>query len=86
MIRKPVVAGRFYTANPSLLAKEVSGLVGQKKEKIDAIGVVSPHAGYMYSGGVAGEVLSSIKPKAVGAITSVKQRFTNCGFQLKNNF
>jgi len=63
MIRKPVVAGQFYTANPSLLAKEVSGLVGQKKETIDAIGVVSPHAGYVYSGGVAGEVLSSIKPK-----------------------
>ncbi len=65
MIRKPAVAGQFYTANPSLLAKEVSGLVGQKKEKIDAIGVISPHAGYAYSGGVAGEVLSSIKPKAV---------------------
>ncbi|MGB2705847.1 MAG: AmmeMemoRadiSam system protein B [Candidatus Omnitrophota bacterium] len=65
MIRKPVVAGQFYTASPSLLEKEVSGLAGQKKEKIDAIGVVSPHAGYVYSGGVAGEVLSSIKTKPV---------------------
>jgi len=63
MIRKPVVAGRFYTADPSLLAKEVLNLVEQKKEKIDAIGVISPHAGYMYSGGVAGGVLSSIKSK-----------------------
>lgn len=64
MIRKPVVAGQFYTASPSLLQKEISGLVSQKKEKIDAIGVVSPHAGYVYSGGVAGEVLSSIEPKS----------------------
>jgi AmmeMemoRadiSam system protein B len=64
MIRKPVVAGQFYTGDEALLAKEVAGLTPQKKDKLDAIGVVSPHAGYIYSGPVAGEVLSSIKPKS----------------------
>ena len=64
MIRKPVVAGQFYTASQAMLTKEVEGFVAQKKEKIDAKGVVSPHAGYVYSGAVAGEVLSSIKPKS----------------------
>lgn len=63
MIRKPVVAGQFYTASEGLLTKEVAKLSTQKKEKIDAVGVVSPHAGYVYSGEVAGDVLSSIKPK-----------------------
>ncbi|UCD55443.1 MAG: AmmeMemoRadiSam system protein B [Candidatus Omnitrophota bacterium] len=63
MIRKPVVAGQFYTADQAMLTKEVEGFVAQKKETLDAKGVVSPHAGYIYSGPVAGEVLSSIKPK-----------------------
>ena len=63
MSREPVVAGQFYTGKETLLRKEVAGFVDQKKEKLDAIGVVSPHAGYMYSGSVAGCVLSSIKPK-----------------------
>ena len=63
MIRKPVVAGQFYKGSEALLTKEVAGLTPQKKETLDAKGVVSPHAGYIYSGPVAGEVLSSIKPK-----------------------
>ncbi|OGW75738.1 MAG: AmmeMemoRadiSam system protein B [Omnitrophica bacterium RBG_13_46_9] len=63
MTRKPVVAGRFYPASASILNKEISCLVTKREDKIDAMGVVSPHAGYMYSGAIAGEVLSSIKPK-----------------------
>ena len=64
MIRKPVVAGQFYTRSERLLTKEVADLTPRKKEIFDAVGVVSPHAGYIYSGSVAGEVLSSIKPKS----------------------
>jgi len=63
MTRKAVVAGSFYTEDPALLAGEVSGFLGQKRERVNAIGVISPHAGYKYSGEVAGEVFSSIKPK-----------------------
>lgn len=61
--RKPVVAGQFYTASETLLKKEVMRFSCHKGEQIDAIGAVSPHAGYVYSGAVAGEVLSAIKPK-----------------------
>ena len=63
MTRKPVVAGQFYTASEALLKKEVARFAGKKKEVRSVLGVVSPHAGYAYSGPVAGEVLSSIKPK-----------------------
>lgn len=63
MTRKPVVAGQFYTASEALLKKEIARFAGQKKEAKSVLGVVSPHAGYVYSGSVAGEVLSSIKPK-----------------------
>ena len=60
MIRQPAVAGKFYEDSPSLLKKEVGAFIeeGLKKEK--AIGVVSPHAGYVYSGRVAGAVYSRI--------------------------
>ena len=63
MMRKPVVAGQFYPGSEALLEKELSALTVDKKKKLDAVGVVSPHAGYVYSGPVAGEVLSSIKAK-----------------------
>ena len=63
MIRKPVVAGQFYSGSKEALEREVQALVDSKADKEDAIGVVSPHAGYAYSGPVAGSVLSAIKPR-----------------------
>ena len=63
MIRKPAVAGRFYSANENSLKKQLAGFMAQKEKKIEALGVVSPHAGYVYSGDVAGRVLSSIAPR-----------------------
>ena len=63
MIRNPAVAGQFYRGTKEALEKEVAPLVKKEAAKEDAIGVVSPHAGYLYSGAVAGATLSSIKPK-----------------------
>lgn len=61
MIRKPAVAGSFYSSSPSELASEVSGYVVHDAVKVKAIGIVSPHAGLMYSGAVAGAVYSRIE-------------------------
>ena len=62
MIRPPAVAGRFYSSDPKQLAREVDQfLVGEGAEQIRALGCVVPHAGYMYSGHVAGAVYSSIE-------------------------
>ncbi len=63
MLREPAVAGTFYTANPEKLRHEVEEFLhGEKKILSEpAIGVVSPHAGYMYSGHVAGSVFSRVK-------------------------
>ncbi|MBU1999490.1 MAG: MEMO1 family protein [Candidatus Omnitrophica bacterium] len=64
MQRQPVVAGRFYPGDKASLEKEIGKYVaGAGQKKIDAIGCVSPHAGYMCSGGVAGALLSAIKPR-----------------------
>jgi AmmeMemoRadiSam system protein B len=58
MIRKPVVAGQFYPASASELKAMIEGMV-----KEEAIGLVLPHAGYVYSGPVAAAVISRIKFK-----------------------
>jgi len=63
MIRNPVVAGQFYPATPSSLEAQVRGLVDEKAPKQEVIGLVSPHAGYAYSGAVAGAVMSRIRFK-----------------------
>jgi len=63
MIRKPAVAGRFYSGNARDLEAEARRLISfqQPARRRSAIAVVCPHAGYMYSGGVAGQVLGAVK-------------------------
>lgn len=61
MIREPAVAGRFYPANPTRLRQDVETYLKPVAAKTHAIGVVSPHAGYMYSGHVAGATLARIE-------------------------
>ncbi len=58
MIRLPAVAGQFYPASPQELERMIAGLVDKKAPKTAAVGAVSPHAGYIYSGGVAGATIS----------------------------
>jgi len=60
IIRDPAVAGKFYSASKEELHKEVSQyIIDHPKEFV--IGIVSPHAGFIYSGHVAGEVYSRIE-------------------------
>jgi len=61
LVRQPFVAGRFYPANPQRLRAEVESYIAIPADlggapKIPALGCVVPHAGYMYSGHVAGAV------------------------------
>ncbi|MGA2367412.1 MAG: AmmeMemoRadiSam system protein B [Dehalococcoidia bacterium] len=63
MIREAAVAGQFYPGWPDELKEMIQFMTGKETPKMDAIGVVSPHAGYIYSGPVAGAVFSRIKFK-----------------------
>lgn len=53
MTRMPAVSGSFYPGRASELRRTVVSALGELQPAA-AIGVVSPHAGYLYSGGVAG--------------------------------
>jgi AmmeMemoRadiSam system protein B len=58
--RSPAVAGQFYYGSASKLTHQVEQYVDQKAKKEKVIGIVSPHAGIVYSGPVAGAVYSTI--------------------------
>ena len=63
MIRSPVVAGQFYPGSSDGLRRMIEGMVDKKAKKVEVIGLVSPHAGYIYSGAVAAAVISRVKFK-----------------------
>ena len=61
MLRKAAVAGRFYPSQPDRLRRDLEAHLGPPRARQQARGVVVPHAGYFYSGGVAGAVFSGIE-------------------------
>ncbi|MBD1399142.1 AmmeMemoRadiSam system protein B [Pelovirga terrestris] len=60
MIRQPVVAGLFYPASAVELKRQLATFVSEEDQQ-QAAAVVLPHAGYGYSGDVAGDVISRIR-------------------------
>ena len=60
MIRQPAVAGQFYSRTPEVLAAEVARHMAPSIVPRQARAIISPHAGLMYSGSVAGAVYSRI--------------------------
>lgn len=60
MLRKPAVAGYFYQGSPEKLAEQVNRYIENNVKKTKAIGILSPHAGLIYSGAVAGAVYSRL--------------------------
>ncbi len=66
-IRHPQVAGYFYPAEKDKLQKDISSLLQSAKlEKYfnKIFGIVSPHAGYIYSGKTAAYVYNLLKDKS----------------------
>lgn len=60
MIRRAVVAGSFYPGTPERLRAQAADLIAWDLPKVRAIGAVVPHAGYIYSGRVAGAVYARL--------------------------
>lgn len=60
MTRNPAVAGYFYPGRKEELQRMLSEMVDPEQDRCEALAVISPHAGYIYSGKVAGAVYSSV--------------------------
>ena len=71
-VRHPAVAGRFYPGRPEALLRDLEKYLGpepESAEKVEAaLGCVVPHAGYMYSGHVAGAVYRRLPRRATYVI------------------
>ena len=73
-IKEPNVSGQFYSADPNELSREVEGYISSAtvmpyKKKIDII--MAPHAGYLFSGPVAGYSFKSISEEQYKTIVIV---------------
>lgn len=63
-VRPSPLAGRWYDADPELLARRVDGFLDAAQlPDLDGevIGVIAPHAGHAYSGPVAGYAFAAIR-------------------------
>ena len=61
-VRPPAVAGRFYPRRADELEREIREFTfTTETARVRAIGCIAPHAGYVYSGHVAGAVYSRIE-------------------------
>ncbi|MEI7542559.1 MAG: AmmeMemoRadiSam system protein B [bacterium] len=66
MIREPLFAGSFYDAKPEDLKNHITEMTGELVKKTKALGIIAPHAGYIYSGVVAAQVYSAVEiPKTI---------------------
>jgi AmmeMemoRadiSam system protein B len=63
-IRAPAVAGSFYPCDPLALRAGVRGYVAEPSaaEAVAPKAVIAPHAGYVYSGPIAGRAFASLAP------------------------
>lgn len=59
--REPIVAGQFYPANPKQLRELVNNYLALEEPPAPAFGLMVPHAGYPYSGAIAGQTFSGVK-------------------------
>jgi len=73
-VRSPVVAGAFYPSDPSALARDVDRFLDQAELPEVAgeiVGIVSPHAGYIYSGSVAAHAYVALRGRAFDTVVVV---------------
>jgi len=84
MVRKAVASGKFYPANKNSLMLSLEELIPLNELKHNAVGVVSPHAGYMYSGSVAGKVFASIRPKETYILLGPNHTGSGPNFSISN--
>jgi AmmeMemoRadiSam system protein B len=81
--RHPNVAGRFYTAVPARLKKEIQGYIAEPAAaRAKAYGVMVPHAGYLYSGAVCGRALASVEIPDTVLILHTKHQLGGGTFSL----
>jgi AmmeMemoRadiSam system protein B/AmmeMemoRadiSam system protein A len=63
--RPPAVAGAFYTDDPVQLRVQVEAMLAAASAESRSLALVVPHAGYVFSGAVAGEAFATLDGEAL---------------------
>ncbi len=68
-VRRPAVAGSFYTADAARLGAEVRRLMGRPRQGVEAPrALIAPHAGYVFSGATAGKTFAALQSAEVSRV------------------
>jgi MEMO1 family protein len=59
-VRNSYAAGSYYPGTPAAVKAALGKFIDKSAPKQDAVGLLVPHAGYVYSGAVAGAAISRI--------------------------
>ena len=74
-VRKPAVAGTFYPSDKNSLKYHIEEYIAHAENKSDdrkiVRGIVSPHAGYVYSGPVAGWSFKQVQGKQYDSVVVI---------------
>ena len=69
-VRPPAVAGTFYPADPSELRSAVQGCLGEPGGRTPKA-IIAPHAGYVFSGPVAGSAYAQVARAGLSRVVIV---------------
>lgn len=83
-VRDATHAGSWYEGTATELRRRLGGWMRavSADEGVDALGIVSPHAGYMYSGEVAASVYDAVKIPQTALILNPNHRGMGAAFAL----
>jgi AmmeMemoRadiSam system protein B len=85
MIRRPAVAGSFYPGSKTALEKELAEYIEISENKKKVLGLISPHAGYIYSGNCAGKGFGLVEIPGTVIILGVNHRSMGHPFAVDGN-
>jgi hypothetical protein len=71
MVRKPSASGNFYPGTKAILEEELGKYIEFSDTKKKVIGLVSPHAGYVFSGACAGKGFGAVNVPEIVIILGV---------------
>ena len=70
-VRPSPIAGTWYSANPSQLQRTIAAFIDHAENPdltSEVIGLVAPHAGYVYSGSVAGHAFRAVRGRSFDCV------------------
>lgn len=74
MLRKARFAGDWYPGDPHSLRAALQRFVRAETPEVQALGIVCPHAGYVYSGAVAGQTYARVHVPDLAVVACVNHR------------